>query len=417
LRLAARFVVPRAGDVIAGGHVAWRDGVIVSVDSGGPPGTDADGVFADLSDCVVLPGLVNAHTHLSLSHLAGHAPPGDEGFATWVAGITALIRQCEEADFTTGMSAGITASMRAGTVAVGDIVSFDSALPPLIAAGLKGRAYLESLGVTEASGAKAAELLPARVANARALPGGMPVGVSPHAPYSTHEQIYRAAAHSAAATDAGETAPIATHVAESVDELQYCADGSGPLREFLLGLGIPADTIPAPPRCSPIAHLKSCDVLTPTTLAVHANYATAADMEILRGSGCTVVYCPRSHDYFGHDRHPVAEMLKLGIPVALGTDSLASNSSLSILDETAFLTETRHDLSPDVLLQMATALGAKALGTGPGVLEKDAPADLTAVALPPGTGDPVERVMAGEGEVVLTVADGQVLFDPRRLAR
>jgi len=245
----------------------------------------------------------------------------------------------------------------------------------------------------------------------------MPVGVSPHAPYSTNEAIYRAAVDSAAADDAHTSAPIATHIAESREELQYCADGSGPLRDFLLGLGIPEDALPSPPRCSPLAYLQSCDVLTPTTLAIHANYATSADLQILRRSGSTVVFCPRSHDYFGHDRHPVAEMLRLGIPVALGTDSLASNSSLSVLDETAFLTETRPDLAPDVLLQMATTLGAKALGTGPGVLEAGAPADLTAVALPPGSGDPVERVMAGEGEVVLTVADGQLLHDPRRLGR
>lgn len=415
MRLAARYVVPRAGDVIAGGHVAWRDGVLVSVDSGAPPGSDADGPFADLSDCVLIPGLVNAHTHLSLTHLAAMAPSGDHGFAKWADGITTLIRNCDEADFTIGMSAGITASVRAGTVAVGDIVSIDSALPPLRIAGLKGVAYLEALGVTDESGAKAAELLPARIAAARELPGGLPIGTSPHAPYSTAWSIYKQAVM--AARTKSTPAPIATHVAESRDEVRFCARGDGPLREFLTGLGIPDDAIPPPPGSSPIAHLKSYGVLYPTTLLIHCNYLEPGDAELIQESGATVVYCPRSHDYFGHDRHPVAEMLKLGIPVALGTDSLASNTSLSILDETAFLTETRPDLSPDVLLQMATAAGAHALGTGPGILEPGAPADLTAVALPAGTGDPVERVMAGEGQVVLTVADGQLLFDPRRLLR
>ncbi len=415
MRLAARYVVPQAGDVIAGGHVAWRDGVLASVDGGAPPGTDADGAFADLSDCVLIPGLVNAHTHLSLSYLAAMAPSGDGGFAKWIEGVTTLIQNSEPSDFTVGMSAGIAASIRSGTVAVGDIVGVDSALPPLIAAGLKGAALLESLGVTEAAGAKAAHDLPARVAAARELPGGLTIGVSPHAPYSTHRRIYEAAADSAAATDSDAHAPIATHVAESREELQFCASGSGPLRDFLLGLGIPEADLPVL-STSPIRLLKETGVLAPKTLCIHCNYLEPGDMEILQQSGATVVYCPRSHDYFGHDRHPVAEMLKQGIPVALGTDSLASNTSLSILDETAFLTETRPELSPDVLLQMATAAGAKALGTGPGILQAGAPADLTAVALPAGTGDPVERVMAGEGEVVLTVAGGQVLYDARNVA-
>lgn len=405
MRLAARHVVPRAGDVIAGGFVAWSGGRFTHVGPDPPPGP---GRTADLVDAVLLPGLVNAHAHLELTSLRGQVPLG-AGFLDWIPRLTAQRREAGDAALAAGAAAGVAECVAAGTVAVGDIVSVDACAPPLLTSGLRGVCYLETLGPTPERARAAAEALPARLAAADAHASGMAVGVSPHTPWTATRGLFEAA------LGHGTGRRFAVHVAESREELRFCRHGDGPIAEVFARAGIDLGQLP-PPMTSPVAYLDALGLLRPEALCIHANYVDGDDVARLARAGAPVAFCPRSHAFFGHATHPVRALLDAGVTVALGTDSVASNDTLSLRDEMAFLLEHRGDLGPDVILDLATRGGARALGLGPGVLEPGAPADCTAVALPSGPGDPVERVVAGEGEVVLTVAGGRVLHDPRGVA-
>jgi cytosine/adenosine deaminase-related metal-dependent hydrolase len=402
--LAARHVVPSAGDVLSGGFVAWRDGRLTSVGTERPPGGER---AVDLGDAVLLPGLVNAHAHLELTALRGEVPLG-EGFLDWIPRLTRQRRAAAEATLVAGARAGVSECVAAGTVAVGDIVSVDACAAPLLRSGLRGVCYLETLGPTAERARDAAAALPGRLAAADAQGGAMGVGLSPHTPWTVTRALFEAA------RTHGAGRRFAVHVAESREELRFCHHGDGPLRDAFAAWGVDLGRLP-PPMASPVAYLEALGLLGPTTLCIHANYVDDDDVARLARTGAPVAFCPRSHAFFRHGLHPVRALLAAGVVVALGTDSVASNDTLSIRDEMAFLLETRADLSPDTILDLATRGGAQALGTGPGVLAAGAPADCVAVALPPGSGDPLERVVAGEGEVILTVAGGRVLHDTRGL--
>jgi aminodeoxyfutalosine deaminase len=206
------------------------------------------------------------------------------------------------------------------------------------------------------------------------------VGLSPHAPYSAGVAAYVAVMREAAA----HGWPVTTHLHETLAEIALYATGRGEFKSWLL---VRAALLLSGFRHSgrsPIQTLAAAGFFTQPVLVGHGNYLDDGDIDILRRSGSTVVYCPRSHDYFGHRHHPYARLLAAGVPVALGTDSLASAPSLSILDELRFLHERDPQLPPDTLLAMATSAGADALGRQgeAGRLATGEAADFVAIAAP-----------------------------------
>jgi len=161
----------------------------------------------------------------------------------------------------------------------------------------------------------------------------------------------------------------------------------------------------------PVVWLRDLGVLAPLTTIVHGNYLDASEIECLAASGASVVYCPRSHAFFGHEPHPVQELLAAGVTVALGTDSLASNQSLSMLDELAFLHRARPDLEPVDLLRMATVNGARALQVPVGELRSGCLADLIAIQRPgiKRQNDVLPALFGGEARLVLAMVGGKTL--------
>jgi len=220
------------------------------------------------------------------------------------------------------------------------------------------------------------------------------VGLSPHAPYSAGVDAYTALAREADARGW----PVTSHLHETRSEIELYVKGRGEFRrwpltgiELLLGRFRPSGK-------SPIRTLADAGFFARPVLAAHGNYLDDKDIEILRRSRSTVIYCPRSHDYFGHERHPYPRLLASGAAVALGTDSLASSPSLSILAEMRFLHRLDPDLPGDILLTMATAAGADALGRGgrAGRLVEGEDADLVALTPTDGAdGDPYELLLEG----------------------
>jgi cytosine/adenosine deaminase-related metal-dependent hydrolase len=235
------------------------------------------------------------------------------------------------------------------------------------------------------------------------------VGLSPHAPYSTSAALYERAL--AEARQRGWL--LATHLAETLAEEEFLRTGEGELREAMERYHL-FDPTWTPPGTSPVAYLDRLGVLAAPGLAIHCNYLDDADIALLRQGSLSAVYCPRSHTFFGHTEHPVERLLAVGVPVALGTDSLASNDRLDLLAEVREAARKHPGVPPETWLRLATLGGAQALGLAEevGTLEAGKAADLCVVRGPAADGQSVAEALAGEEhEVVLTMVAGEVVFE------
>ncbi|MCB9847678.1 MAG: amidohydrolase family protein [Phycisphaeraceae bacterium] len=343
----------------------------------------------DLGDVALIPGLVNTHTHLDLSHI-GPQPydPVRGRFGDWLAMILCERATTEEA-VEDSVSLGVELSLQGGVVAVGDISGVWSTIPceTLRESPLIGVSYIEAFGIgarQEESARRIGRVLDGLVPDA----GGVRAGISPHAPYTVGTGLYRAILKLARSTGS----PVATHLAESDPERAFIGSGSGLFRELLSSMGLWDETIlhEVGQGRTPISHFFSTvrdDVAAAAgrapVLIVHCNDVSDEDLDTLAQAPVSVAYCPRSSSYFGAERrfgpHRYAEMLQRGINVVLGTDSVVNlparcgggAPAISTLDEIRFLYERDGDsggrVSPRRLLSMATTNAALALGMAPGL--------------------------------------------------
>jgi cytosine/adenosine deaminase-related metal-dependent hydrolase len=204
---------------------------------------------------------------------------------------------------------------------------------------------------------------------------------------------------------------LTTHLAETKAELEFLADGTGEFREFLGAI----NALPPgwkPPALPPVLYLDKMGVLGPSTLLVHCNYLDETSIRKLKETQTSVVCCPQSHAFFNHDEHPIRQLLGVGVNVALGTDSLASNNSLSMIDEMRFLFNKRKDLGSGDIFRAATVNGAKALNLDKvaGRLEPGYWADFAVLGLP-GQINPqnlLEQILEGAGECIATIVEGKI---------
>lgn len=388
----------------------------VVVDSGRIAQAGADvrpcGQVIDVGDAVLMPGLVNAHTHLELSNLAGKVPY-EGSFTAWIERLVAA--SMTDVFYASAMEEGLRQSLRGGVTAVADIGVGPSAVEQWREFPIHTCGFLEVLGMSgvrtrprDRSVETAAKLLQdfssAKDISAQVL---RQPGISPHAPYSADGHVYKQAAELAQQ----QNRPLCTHLAESREELEFLSTATGPFREFLEKYGL-WDGSFEPPGCSPVAYMHRLGVLACHPLLVHVNYASDADLDLLARYSCHVVYCPRSHYFFGHDPHGFREMMGRRINVCVGTDSLASNDSLSVLDELRFLRKAYPQISGETLLSMGTLSGARALGWEEqiGSLTTGKRADMLVVPLAQaGTADPLGDVLGGT-EAVRTVYRGGEVF-------
>ncbi len=360
----ARFVVPVDAPPIENGAVHFEKGVIVAV---GPAAQFTASGAVDYGDAVILPGLVNAHTHLELSLLAGRVPPSPD-FIDWLNRLIAVrtddlksstqpSSESESGDyFERAVRCGIAQLVSSGVTTIGDITAV-----PQISRAVLAHSPLRavSFGEVIAMG-KGRDLLSTRLSATTDLEhqtDRLRVGVSPHAPYSVEPGTLR---------ECGEKAreggfPLCIHVAETAEEERFTSNREGPFAGFLSTLGLWDESIPQS-GCSPVELLAASGVLGPRTILAHANYVSDSDIHLIAASGASVAYCPRTHAAFGHPPHRFRDMLRAGVNVCLGTDSLASNPSLSVFDELRFLRSQCHDVAPEELLVLATLRGARALG-------------------------------------------------------
>jgi cytosine/adenosine deaminase-related metal-dependent hydrolase len=219
------------------------------------------------------------------------------------------------------------------------------------------------------------------------------VSLAPHAPYSVSPALFRAIREDIEAHP-GDVSTV--HVAESPDESEFIERGTGRWRTLLDDLGAwnPDWVVPG---MSPVAYLAQGGFLDARVLAVHGVQCGAADVAILRQRGCTVVACPRSNRHVGAGDAPLAAYYEAGVPVAFGTDSLASAPDLNLFHELAAARRLAPSVPASRLLESATAVGARALGFGDdhGTIEPGKRADLIAIRVPEGVGDVEEYLLSG----------------------
>jgi cytosine/adenosine deaminase-related metal-dependent hydrolase len=401
-------VFPISGPPLEWGRVSIAGERIVAVEP--PPGRlqaarpgahkkGRWGADVDLGESAVLPGLVNAHTHLDLTGLRGLAPPSED-FTAWLRQVIAHRRSRPAEQVEADVCAGLAESLRFGTTLLGDIAAGGGSWPVLSESPIRSVVFHELLGLTRQRAEQALRAARDWLASHPATSTCRP-GLSPHAPYSVRESLFVEAAMLAR----DSKCPLAVHLAESHDELELLQHRRGPFVPFLQGLGVwgPDGLVRSPTEV-----LYLCNMGT-RNLFIHGNYLAPAAR--VRGQS-TVVYCPRTHAAFGHRPHPLRRLLAQGVRVALGTDSLASNPDLDVLGEARFLHRLYPDLPGETLLRMATLSGAEALGWADetGSLEPGKSADLVVLPLPSGaSSDPHALVLASDQPVQRVLCRGRWL--------
>ncbi len=440
--LEGDWVFPVSAPPIAGGAVLVIDQVIEEV---GPaavlrarhPGETVQ----TFPGFVLMPGLVNAHTHLDYSAFRDFAPPS--GFGEWMLRLLLARRKLEADDYAASALWGAHECVRSGVTSVGDTtVEGWTVARAAGEAGLRARVYLEVFGLDDAELPETMAGLEARFAAFRdeclRTPAALDEGISPHAPYTVSASLYRELGRFARRSGLR----VATHVAESPAESEFLDTGSGAITDTYRAANLWKGQRFKPPRLSPVEHLSRTGILGPRTLAIHCVQVDEADIVRLAESDTAVVHCPRSNTRLQCGPAPVAALLAAGVAVGLGTDSLSSNESLDMFAEMrAALAVSRarvssdappdaaaSTLTPSTVLRMATLGGARALGweNSLGSLERGKRADLIAVRLPGrssrqangpeatlGEDDPVERLVlqAGVSDVGMVMVDGRPIFE------
>jgi cytosine/adenosine deaminase-related metal-dependent hydrolase len=383
----ARWILPIADGPLLNGWIALDHGRVAAVGraSAALPFRD-DAPLVDLGEMAVMPALVNAHTHLELSWMAGRVRR-HEGFTDW------LRRQAPPPDeIAASIDAAIAQARASGTGLVGDISNSLATVDPLRRSDLRGVVFHELLRLRASDADDVLEqgLLALERAGASER---MAVSLAPHAPYSVSPQLFQGIR---AALARMPFLPTSVHLGESPEEVELLATGQGPWRQLLEDLGA-WDPAWQPPGCGPVEYLDRMKLLGPRTLAVHGVQFGVDELSRLAATGATLVTCPRSNAYVGVGAPPVERFYRSGVRVAIGTDSLASVDDLNLFSELAALRTLAPAVSAGSLLASATIQGTRALGFEAdfGTIEPGRRASLIAIDLPPSVSDVEEYLVGG----------------------
>ena len=379
--IRAEWICPITGPPIANGWIAVDHGRIAAL--GAADVLPAGAPVRELGNVAVLPALVNAHTHIELSWLRGRVPPAPN-FIDWITHLfTTRGGRHERPDDPSVVEPAreaIRELRESGVGAVGDISNSLASVAPLKDAGLHAVVFHELLGFNLPHGERIDQTRGARDAARRVGGDIVRVSIAPHACYSVSPEMFRAIRDE---LDRSSVRITSIHVGESASEMEFLELGTGAWPTVLRWVGSWVEGW-QPPRCGPVEFLESLRFLDASTLVVHGVQLSDESLRALAAIGCTLVTCPRSNQWVGVGSPPIARFYESGIPVAVGTDSLASVADLNVFSE---LKEMRW-LAPDVparaVLASATIVGARALGLGHqlGSIEDGKLAELIAVQLP-----------------------------------
>jgi 5-methylthioadenosine/S-adenosylhomocysteine deaminase len=403
--LAARWVIPVDGAPIEwGALLIGADGRIVEVGSDSVVARPPDIPAVRYDDAVILPGLINTHTHLELTGFAAQVP--EREFAAWIRRLRELKTTRSAAEYVAAARRGLAECYAAGVTTVADTGDSGAVIRVLAEAGGSGLAYQEVFGPHPEQGEESLHGLRQQVEEAGSFATGrVRIGVSPHAPYTVSGPLFSAVASWARA----EGLPLAVHIAESPAETQFVLAGSGPFAAAWLARGIP---LPPSAGLTPTGWLAQHGVLNEQCLCIHAVQIDPADIRQLAESGAAVAHCPLSNLAHGHGVAPLGALLEAGVRVGLGTDSEVSVGQMDLLAE-ARAVVSQTGLVADDVIELCTLGGARAIGLDneTGSLQPGKWADCAVIRVPEGNTNPAELVLQSSLHDVLgTYVGGREVF-------
>lgn len=403
-RLSARWLLPIAGPAVEhGALLIGADGRILAVGPDAAVPRPPEAATEDFGDALLLPGLINAHTHLELTGLDLGPPEAD--FAAWIRRVRSAKAARAAADVLDAARRGLAACWAAGVTTVADTGDSGAVIQALAECNGSGIAYHEVFGPhPDQREASLAGLQQAVARLGRFTGGRVRIGVSPHAPYTVSGPLYAATA----AWAREEGLPIAVHLAESPAESALLARGTGDFADAWRGRGIP---MPAPLGRTPVEWLGAHGVLSDRTLCIHVVQADPGDIERLARANAAIAHCPLSNRAHGHGDAPLARLLAAGLRVGLGTDSVLSVGTLDLLAD-ARAARALAGLDAATSLSLCTRDAARALGVGSetGSLVAGYWGDCVVIRAPAGMAgaSAEEQVLAsGPREVLATFVGGR----------
>jgi cytosine/adenosine deaminase-related metal-dependent hydrolase len=394
IRYRAAWVLPISRPPLHHGCVHVDGGRVVAVGRAGEMATPPLTREVDLGAVAILPGLVNAHTHLELSHLAGKVPPA-EAFTDWARAVIAERRGQTDPhaeEIVHGAALGVREAVEYGTAVVADVSNTLITYDLLATSPLAGVVFYELIRFNTPN--PAASIRDAlRTLGALRRTERLRPHLAAHAPYSVAPSLLAALRR---VLDHNPRARASVHIAESREEVEFVRSAGGPWRALLEELGAWTPSFTAP-GLSPVEYLDAAGLVHDRVLAVHGVQTSDADLSRLAARGATLVTCPRSNRHTGAGVPPIERFYAAGVRVAVGTDSLASAPDLNVFEELAAMRAVAPAVPASALLASATFEGARALGfeADYGTLEPGKRARLIAVDLPDPISDVEEYLLSG----------------------
>jgi cytosine/adenosine deaminase-related metal-dependent hydrolase len=413
----ARTMVTMDGPPIENGAVAVSGNRIVDVGRFDDIKTRNAGNTLDLGEQVLLPGLINAHCHLDYTCLRGKIPP-QKSFTEWIRAINAEKATLSPRDYIASINEGFAEAKRFGTTTIANLTVFPELIPQ-IQPPVRTCWFAELIDIRAPE--RANELVDSAIESlGRAQPSGTPLGLAPHALFTASKDLFRRCEEIAQR----EHILLTTHLAESREEMQMFRDASGPLYGFMQSIGRPMDDCGNKTPLGLFLDLigsggspnreRAIEVNSPylSWIVAHLNELTESDFELLERSNSKfhVVHCPRSHNYFGHSPFAFDRLRSFGFNICLGTDSLASNESLSLFAEMRAFQKEFPSVSAEEIFQMVTVNPARALQYENvlGQIRPGLGADLLAIPCSTST-DIFEQILAFDAPVSWSMMDGNVI--------
>ncbi|QYO67145.1 amidohydrolase family protein [Leptolyngbya sp. 7M] len=423
--LAAEYLLPIDTGPIRDGVIAIDDGRIVAVGKRESFVSSFPGVpVTDFGTAAILPGFVNCHSHLELTSLRGALDRDEHDFRGWLLKLNSLRAEMTPEDLENAAYNGAIEGAQAGVTFFADIARFgDAAVRGLARSGLRGIVFQE----TEFSpDNRTAETdMKALAEKFEKLYGGasslVHVGLSPHSPYTVSSKLFELIAQYSIIN----RIPLSIHVAESKSEMELFIEGQGFFTEVYEQFGVEWNS----PLCSPVQYLERLGVLSARPLLAHCVRVTDEDLIRISSNGSAIAHCPRSNAKFGHGTAPFAKFLENGIVTGLGSDSVASNNTCDLIEESRFAVLSARNMQDPVRfltardgLYAATLGGAGAVGMASeiGSLTPGKFADITVISLDNVAQKPINDVEAAiifssnARDVVCTMVAGEIVYSANK---
>ncbi len=401
--LRARNVVTMTGAPIENGAIAISDNRITDVGSFAEIKARNAGEIVDLGEQALLPGLINAHCHLDYTCLRGKIAP-QESFTAWIQEINSAKAKLSEGDYLESIKEGFAEAQKFGTTTLVNLEAFPELIERIKSAPLRTWWCAELIDIRLPG--KAREIVDRAMQQLRHMvdrKNGF--GLAPHAPFTASDDLYQLCDETAR----GKDILLTTHLAESREETEMFRDAAGSLFDFMKEFGRPIDDCG---HKTPLEFLSEQVELDERWIVAHANELSFADLERWKSHQTKfhIVHCPRSHRYFKHAPFPLQKLRSIGFNICLGTDSLASNSSLSLFAEMRALREMAPTLSHVEVIEMVTLHAARALRLRDqlGQIAVGFFADLIAIPNAESADGIFEEIVACEDPVSWMMVDGKI---------